>query len=140
MSNPEAPDLTYDGMSVGDVLVDATVVVTADSIADFRRAIATGDTGNEEPDSSCAPPTMAAMWTVPRVMFREWNVPVGGIHARQLWHSASPIRAGSTLRVRISLKEKYLRKERPWVVFESHLTGQDGADVARGEMTIVWPA
>jgi hypothetical protein len=139
MSNPEAPDLTFDGMAVGDVLVDSTVTVTAESIAQFRRSIATDTATLDGLEEGYAPPTMAAMWTVPRVMFREWNVPVGGIHARQRWQCTRPIRAGSALRVRISLKEKYVRKDRPWVVFESRLSDLDGVDVACGEMTVVWP-
>lgn len=140
MSNPEAPDLTFDGMAVGDVFADSTIVVTADSIADFQRVIIMNDHGVASQNAGYAPPTMAAMWTVPRVMFREWNVPVGGIHARQRWQCARPIRAGSTLRVRITLKDKYVRKERPWVVLESRLTDLYGADVAHGEMTVVWPS
>ena len=140
MSNPEAPDLTYDGMTVGDVLVDSTVTVTAESIAEFRRATSpdSGSDGGSGEDH--APPTMAAMWTVPRVMFGEWNVPVGGIHAGQRWRCARRIPAGSTLRVRIRLKEKYIRRDRPWVVFESRLSDLEGGEVASGEMTIVWPA
>ncbi len=139
MSNPDAPDLTYDGMSVGDVFVDSTVTVTAESITGFRRATSVDSGRGGEAGEGTAPPTMAAMWTVPRVMFREWNVPAGGIHARQSWRWARPVAAGSTLRVRIGLKEKYVRKDKPWVVFESTLSDLDGAEVARGEMTVVWP-
>ena len=139
MSNPEAPDLTYDGMTVGDVFVDTSVTVKAESIAEFRRAIQAGAGPAVIGEGTCAPPTMAAIWTVPRVMFREWNVPVGGIHARQRWQCAKSIHAGSELRIRISLKEKFVRKERPWVVFESRLTDASGEEVASGEMTIVWP-
>ena len=139
MSNPEALDLTFDGMVVGDVLVDSTITVTAELIAEFRRSITTDTASSGAVDDGIAPPTMAAMWTVPRVMFREWNVPVGGIHARQRWQCGRPIRAGSVLHVHISLKEKYVRKERPWVIFESRLSDSEGAEVACGEMTVVWP-
>ena len=139
MSNPEAPVLTYDGMTVGDVFVDTSVTVTAEAIAEFRRTIQVGAEPLGIGDDRFAPPTMATMWTVPRVMFHEWNVPVGGIHARQSWRFVKFIQAGTKLRVRICLKEKFIRKERPWVVFESRLTDRNRDEVASGEMTVVWP-
>jgi hypothetical protein len=137
MSNPEAPDLTFEAMTIGDVYADTMVEVTDAVIDRYREAIATGLRKNAE--STFAPPTMAAMWTVPRVMFRDWNVPVGGLHAGQRWESVRPVKAGDRLRVRVSVKEKTVRKGRPWVVFESRLTDPEGSLVARGEMTIVWP-
>ena len=72
-------------------------------------------------------------------MFHEWNIPVGGIHARQRWRFVKSIQAGTKLRVQICLKEKFLRKERHWVVFESRLTDENRVEVANGEMTVVWP-
>ena len=139
MSNPEAPDLTYDDMTVGDVYVDTSVTVTAEVIAEFRRTIQVGVQSLGAGDDHFAPPTMATMWTVPRVMFHEWNIPVGGIHARQRWRFVKSIQAGTKLRVQICLKEKFLRKERHWVVFESRLTDENRVEVANGEMTVVWP-
>ena len=138
-STLEAPNLTYDGMTVGDVFVDTSITVTAEAIAEFRRTIRVGAGSLGVGGDRFAPPTMAAMWTVPRVMFNEWNVPVGGIHARQSWRFMKFIQAGTELRVLICLKEKFIRKERPWVVFQSRLTDGNREEVASGEMTLVWP-
>ena len=139
MSNSAPPDLTYDSMTVGDVFVDTSVTVTAEAIAEFRRTIQIDAEFLGVSVDRFAPPTMAAMWTVPRVMFHEWNVPVGGIHARQSWRFVKLIQAGMELRVRICLKEKFIRKERPWVVFQSRLTDGNREEVASGVMTVVWP-
>lgn len=80
----------------------------------------------------------AASWTVPRVAFTDWQVPPGGIHARQTWECVSELDI-ETAHLKIIAIKKYFAKERPYVVFESTLTDEAGMLLGRGEMTILWP-
>lgn len=81
---------------------------------------------------------MAAGWAVPRVAFTGWQVPAGGIHARQTWECFSRLDRGM-VRLKTTAKRKYRSKERPYVVFESTLSDGAGKLLGRGEMTILWP-
>jgi hypothetical protein len=80
----------------------------------------------------------AASWTVPRVAFTDWQVPAGGIHARQTWEKIHELPSPS-VRLKIVAVRKYVSKDRPYVVFESTLSDRAGKLLGRGEMTILWP-
>ena len=49
---------------------------------------------------------MAAGWTVPRVAFTGWQVPAGGIHARQTWECFSRLGRGM-VRLKTTAKRKF---------------------------------
>ena len=129
--NELRPLLTFDRITVGETYGDREIDVSAEMVAAYASAVGA---------QSAPAYLMAASWTVPRVSFSQWTVPPGGIHARQTWQGYQRISAGATLRLRITAKEKYHAKSRPYVVFESVIESADGVRLASGEMTLLWPA
>lgn len=129
MTDPR-PLLTFDRITIGETYADREIDVSAAMVAAYATAVGA---------QSAPAYLMAASWTVPRVSFSHWTVPAGGIHARQTWQGHQRIAAGSRVRVRTTAKEKYHSKSRPYVVFESVIEAAGGVQLARGEMTILWP-
>lgn len=123
------PELTYERIVAGEVYAEREIEVSPAAAA-YAAAV-----GAKESPAFL----MAASWTVPRVSFSRWRVPPGGIHARQTWRSIRPLVPGTSVRLRTRAKEKFHSKSRPYVVFESVIEDGSGAELARGEMTILWP-
>jgi len=124
------PELTFDCIVVGETYAERDIDVTDEMVAAYASAV-----------GAKAPPAylMAASWSVPRVSFLKWQVPAGGIHARQTWQSFRTIPSGGRVRLRTTAREKFHSKSRPYVVFESVIEDHAGGVLARGEMTILWP-
>jgi acyl dehydratase len=64
--------------------------------------------------------------------------PPGGIHAKQAIRFHRPILVGETLGLHARVVDKYVRKERPYVVSEFEAWGNDGSLVASGRITSIW--
>ena len=65
--------------------------------------------------------------------------PPGAIHARQVYEFTGAVRAGDVITTTGKFIEKYIKKERKYVVIESIHKKQNGEQIARGEITAVWP-
>lgn len=123
------PELTFDRIVVGETYAEREIDVTQEMVAAYAAAVG----------ARAAPAClMAASWSVPRVSFLGWQVPGGGIHARQTWQSFRAVLPGSRVRLRTTACEKFHSKSRPYVVFETVLDDPAGV-LARGEMTVLWP-
>ncbi len=138
MSAEALPELTFERIVPGAVYAERELAVSRDEAAAYASALAVG-TGIT-PDAEGIPFLMAASWTIPRVSFLAWRVPPGGIHARQTWSGLNAVRPGTRVRVRTTAKETFRAKGRPYAVFESVVEDLEGVPLARGEMTILWPA
>ncbi|MBI3372606.1 MAG: hypothetical protein HY017_12750 [Betaproteobacteria bacterium] len=138
MSAEPLPELSFERIVPGEVYAEREFDVSRAEAAAYASALAEG-TGIA-PDPAGIPFLMAASWTVPRVSFSDWRVPPGAIHARQTWSGLEAVRPGTRVRVRTTAKETYRAKGRPYVVFESVVEDLEGVPLARGEMTILWPA
>lgn len=87
-----------------------------------------------------APPTAAAIFTrISTLLQKEGKLPPGAIHARQEFQFVSPLRPGDTLTTRAKVLEKFIRRERKWIVVESTTVNQRGETVVIGRMTGIWP-
>lgn len=66
--------------------------------------------------------------------------PPGNVHAGQTLLFAGPVPApGATLSLRLSCRDKEVRKGRNWVTFAAELSGPDGP-VMTGEIRSIWAA
>jgi acyl dehydratase len=63
----------------------------------------------------------------------DWYLPnvFGNLHARQEWEGFSPIRAGETVHSRSVVVDRYIKRDREYVVNEVLLIGADGRIVQR---------
>lgn len=139
------PELVFDRLEVGQVHCDRSVTVSPEIVRAYCAALGTdhdlyrGHEGGGEAREALAPPTLLAMWTPPRVCFEGWTIPQGGVHTAQEWQSLRPVRAGETLRQRVTVGELLRHHERRYVVFDATFENSAGAVVARGRMTVLWP-
>ncbi|MFH1351861.1 MAG: MaoC family dehydratase N-terminal domain-containing protein [Pseudomonadota bacterium] len=65
--------------------------------------------------------------------------PPGAIHARQVYEFSGVVRAGDVITTTGKFIDKYIKKERKYVVIESIHKNQKGEKIARGEITAIWP-
>ena len=128
-----ALDIPLDAQRVGlwgEVFADAAAASGA--AADVDAAVAAGACGGELSRSVLVAAMMEAYLRLlqPR--------PPGNIHASQaLAFTGRPVRAGTVLTARLECRDKFVKKDRRWVVFR--VTLSDGAAaVMTGDIASIW--
>lgn len=129
----------YEEVAVGDVYPAAPLAfeVSAAKVDGFL-----GATGNDgalyEPEGSSrrAPSMIACVYLIDLLMAR--RSPPGGVHAKQAIRFHRPLAVGETLSIQARVVEKYVRKERPYVVSDFEARGADGSLVSSGRVTSIW--
>lgn len=129
----------YDEVAVGDVYPaePLTFDVSADVVDGFLSA--TGNDGSlyrERSGTRRAPSMIASAYLIDLLMAR--RSPPGGIHAKQSIRFHRPIEVGEKLSIQGTVVEKYIRKERPYVVSSFETRGSDGTLVSSGQVTSIW--
>ena len=127
----------YDEVSVGDVFPPQplTFAVTSDVVDRFYRATGDDDAVRKGP-SRKAPSMIASIYLVDLLMAR--GSPPGGIHAKQSIRFHRSLAVGEDLSLQATVVDKYVRKERPYVVSEFEARGKDGCLVSSGRITSIW--
>jgi hypothetical protein len=127
----------YDEVSVGDAFPaePLTFAVTQGVVDGFLRA--TGNDGAAYRGAARRAPSMiASVYLIDLLMAR--RSPPGGIHAKQAIRFLRAIEIGEKLAIQASVVEKYIRKERPYVVSDFEARGEDGSLVSSGRITSIW--
>jgi 3-hydroxybutyryl-CoA dehydratase len=83
-----------------------------------------------------APPTMAAVYTIRA--FRQVPAPPGGIHAKQQFHFYQPALAGDWLTTLVEIIDKYIKREKKYVVMTGRTVNQNGDLIVTAKMTRIW--
>jgi 3-hydroxybutyryl-CoA dehydratase len=129
----------YDDVKVGDAFPPQPLAFeVSDAVVDSFLA-ATGDESGlygSAGHGRRAPSMIASVYLIDLLMAR--RSPPGGIHAKQAIRFHRSIRVGETLGVQARVVDKYVRKERPYVVSEFQVHGGDGDLVASGRITSIW--
>lgn len=128
----------YDEVAVGDIY-PATPLSFAISDAVVESFLAaTSDAGayTANGDVRRAPSMLAAVYLIDLLKARA--SPPGGIHAKQALRFHRRLTVGETLTLQAHVVEKYVRKERPYIVSEFEARGGDGDLVASGRITSIW--
>lgn len=129
----------YDEVAVGDVYPATPLsFAVSDAVVDSFLA-ATGDAGaayTRNGETRPAPSMLAAVYLIDLLKARA--SPPGGIHAKQALRFHRRLAVGETLSLQAHVVEKYVRKERPYVVSEFEARGGDGELVASGSITSIW--
>jgi acyl dehydratase len=137
------PHFTYDTIEHGQRLGTLVHEITPAFVADYCRA--TGDAhawhGQGAPPfgTPIAPTAMANIFSILVFGIPGTHRPSGDLHARQEYEFLAPIRVGETITTTGFLVEKYTRKGRKWVVFDTHSTDTAHRLVARCRVTLVIP-
>lgn len=109
--------------------------VTAERVRVFLDA-----TGNTDPayapGTGRAPSMMAAVYLVD--LLKKRNSPPGGIHSKQSIRFERALQVGESLMLSAEVVEKYVRRERPYVVSAFTAADAEGATVASGRIVSIW--
>ncbi len=135
--------LKWDDVAVGQPLGPVRHRVTARMIRDYAEA--TGDkhlwhAGGAPPfGETVAHPAMATIFST-RLLGRSGiDRPSGGIHAKHEYEFLGAVRAGQTLTTTGRIVEKYIRRERKYVVCDALTVDETGRPVARCRYTQAVP-
>jgi 3-hydroxybutyryl-CoA dehydratase len=129
----------YDEVDVGDVYPPEPLVfdVSEEVVDGFLQA-----TGNDSAFYKAsqgkrrAPSMIASVYLVDLLMAR--RSPPGGIHAKQAIRFHAPIEIGEKLRIQGRVVEKYIRKDRPYIVSDFEVRTGGNALAATGRITSIW--
>jgi len=135
----------YDDMVVGREFKPYEYTMTKETIRKYAEAIADKnplyndeEAAKESPYGSIiAPPTSAAIYSISAYK-TEGKTPPGGIHARQKFEFVKPVLPGDRLEIIARVKDKFIKKERKYVILDVTTTNQKGEVVVRSEMTAIW--
>ena len=111
-----APGSVYVGQDVGG----RDVQVAAADVARYRAGVA----GDDLP----AEPAAALLYHSEVYRDLSWYLPnlIGNLHARQEWQLFHPMRVGDVVRSRVTVVERYRKRDRDYVVAEVLWTTPDG--------------
>ena len=129
----------YDDVDVGDVYPPEPLVfeVSAEVVDGFLAA--TGNDGsfyNASQGTRRAPSMIASVYLIDLLMAR--RSPPGGIHAKQAIRFHGFIEIGEKLKIQGRVVEKYIRKERPYVVSDFEVRTSKDVIAATGRITSIW--
>jgi hypothetical protein len=130
---------SYDDLNIGDTFPEqpSQYVVRSDIAAGFAAIAATARrTPGAETSSDPVPPILAAVYV--RGAQNALKGPPGGIHAKQSFAFKARIEIGDELETTLTIKDKYEKKGRRYVVSHVRTTNQHGVEVTTGEIVSIW--
>jgi len=122
----------YDTLEPGEVLGTRDLTITREMIATCANAIESthpwywDDSPYGRP---VAPPTIFDNESLR--MLDEQYARFGSIHAKQSWEFLRPARLGDRVTLRVAIVEKYVRRERPYLVMELTAVNEGGDLICR---------
>lgn len=93
----------------------------------------------EPQDVELAPPAVFPVLFLKALRRSMGGIPARSVLAKQEVEVGEPLPVDSTVRIETWVGEKYVRRDRPYVVIEFDIRQTDGRLAARGSKTIMWP-
>ena len=127
---------SYETIQVGEELGRKEILITDEMIRACAGAIESVHRWYFEDSpfgGRIAPPTIFDNDTLR--MLDENYERFGSIHAKQEWEFKNPARLGKKATVTVRLVEKYIRRDRPWIVMELVAVDEEGLEICRGRHT-----
>jgi 3-hydroxybutyryl-CoA dehydratase len=122
----------YDTIAIGEVLGQKEVLITDDMVRTCAGAIESAHPWYFEASpfgGRIAPPTIFDNDTLR--MLDEQYERFGSVHAKQAWEFKHPARIGTTVTLTVTVVDKYVRRERPYLVMELLAVDEDGIEICR---------
>lgn len=136
MSPEEAPALsnvTYDEFEVGSVLGTVTEPVGAALAGSLAGPI--GAAG----EAAIAPPAVFPVLFLKALRRTLGGIPNGGVLAKYELDFGAPLATGGEVAIEVSIADKYVRRDRPYVVVRFAIDNAAGERALTGLKTIMWP-
>ncbi|EHN12987.1 hypothetical protein PAI11_01330 [Patulibacter medicamentivorans] len=90
-------------------------------------------------DVALAPPAVFPVIFLKALRASMGGIPAGSVLAKQELRFGEPVPVGESVRTTTWIGEKYVRRERPYVVIRFDVRRADGALAVSGSKTIMWP-
>jgi 3-hydroxybutyryl-CoA dehydratase len=122
----------YDTIAIGEVLGQKEVLITDDMVRTCAGAIESAHPWYFEASpfgGRIAPPTIFDNDTLR--MLDEQYERFGSVHAKQAWEFKHPARIGKKVTLTVTVVDKYVRRERPYLVMELLAVDEDGIEICR---------
>lgn len=129
----------YDDVAVGEVFPAEPLRFEVSGSRVDAFLAATGNDGaryGQHDARRRAPSMIAAVYLIDLLKAR--HSPPGGIHAKQSIRFHRAVEVGETLTLQAKVAEKYIRKERRYVVSDFKACDGDGALVSSGRIVSIW--
>ncbi len=127
--------LLYEQLFVGRRLKPFTYIVEPEKVKEY--VIAIGEDWGIYQENEIAPPTMAAIFTL-LANRTEGKLPPGSIHVSQVFEFIQPARFGNVLETTAAVVEKYIQKDRKYVVLEAETFNEHGDLVVKAKTVGIW--
>ncbi len=143
-------ELTFDEMEIGMEFPPTTYTLTEGTVAKYIEAMEDRNPlylDEEEAkragfEGVIAPATTACLYTKPTNILsglKPRKRPASGsIHAAQRYEFLGVVKPGEVITSKSKVVDKYVKKERNYVVIETHCFNKKGEKVAVGEITTIW--
>jgi 3-hydroxybutyryl-CoA dehydratase len=126
----------YENIQIGEELGKREVLITEELIRSCAQAIESNHPWyfQDSPfGGRIAPPTIFDNDTLR--MLDENYERFGSIHAKQSWEFKNPAKLGKQVTLTVRVVDKYLKRDRPWIVMELTAVDEDGIEISRGRHT-----
>jgi len=130
---PALSNVTYDELEVGQALGTVTEPVSAALAGSLAGPI--GEPG----EAAVAPPAVFPVLFLKALRRTLGGIPNGGVLAKYELDFGAPLQTGGEVEIEVSIADKYVRRERPYVVVQFLITGADGERTLTGRKIIMWP-
>lgn len=126
----------YDTIHIGEILGEKEVLITDEMIRTGAQAIESTHAWYFEDSpygGRIAPPTIFDNDTL-RILDEGYER-FGSIHAKQAWEFTYPARLGKKVKLTVRVVDKYVRRDRPYLVMELVAVDEDGLELCRSTHT-----
>jgi 3-hydroxybutyryl-CoA dehydratase len=141
------PELLYEDLQLGKEFDPFEMVVDTDTVDSFLSAIEENQDAiyqNQEIakkwgyNQPLAPHGLAAIYA--RLSYlKNFTMPGGGILTKQEFRFFRPVFMGDKLVCTAKVVDRFLKKERKYVVFEINTCNQNGHPVSFVRIEVIWP-
>ena len=132
----EAPALTK--VTFDQIEVDRPLGTITETVSEELATRLAGPVG-EVTATSVAPPAVFPVLFLKALRRAMGGIPNGGVLAKQEFEFGVPLAVGSEVEIDTWVSDKYVRRERPYVVVEFEIRDGSGAVALTGRKFIMWP-
>ncbi len=144
MNTATLPELTYDSLVEGRRFSKTTMLVSAEMVRNYGRAVhntALAAQADAPPGTPLCDPSLAILFGIARRALRDdARLPPGGILAAQDFEMDRPLRLGEAVSTSPSIAALYEKRGRRYVQLRCDLQDEAGASIGRVDSFIIWAA
>lgn len=126
----------YETIEIGEILGQKDVLITDEMVQTGAHAIESTRSWYYEDSpfgGRIAPPTIFDNDTL-NILDEKYQR-FGSIHAKQAWEFKNPLRVGKRVSLTVKVIDKYIKRQRPYLIMELVAIDEDGVEICRSVHT-----